>query len=336
MKGYENMLSYAIIGFGGLGKKHFRNTKELCERVGDVKLTAICDIEESAFNTQTDTNISTEATNLDLSAYRLYTDVNELFENEKLDFVIAALPTSIHEKIAVMAMERKIHVFSEKPMALNEKECENMLKASRENNVRLMIGQCVRYSSAVAFAKELVESGKYGRVLYANFERFSGPPVWTWKKWMLDEEKSGGAALDLHIHDVDLICYLFGEPKSISARRVSGEIKNDGLFTTYDFDDGMFATARGSWGFNNTYRFRSGFLIKFENATFESGGGKAILYTDDSKEEVKLPPTNVTLEELVDFVCCIRNGENSKINPPEASALSVKIALLEKEKAKLI
>ena len=127
------MLNYAIIGFGGLGKSHFRNYEAVKEIVGDIKLVALCDVEESAFTTQTAINLSTNEVGLDLSAYNLYNDVEELFNKEKLDFVVTALPTYLHEKIAVMALEKGIHVFSEKPLAINAEQAQNMIDKSNEN-----------------------------------------------------------------------------------------------------------------------------------------------------------------------------------------------------------
>ena len=86
-------MNYAIVGFGGLGKAHFRNTEELSQKVEDIKLVAICDVDETTFTTQRNINISADETKMDLSAYKLYTDPAELFEKEKLDFIITALPT---------------------------------------------------------------------------------------------------------------------------------------------------------------------------------------------------------------------------------------------------
>ena len=78
-------MNFAIIGFGGLGKLHFRCAAEVANRVKDVNLVAICDIDEHAFHTQTTTNLGSANDELDLSEYHLYTCVDELLNNEKLD-----------------------------------------------------------------------------------------------------------------------------------------------------------------------------------------------------------------------------------------------------------
>ena len=128
------MLKYAILGFGGLGKLHFSNYEEFKKRK-DVKLVAICDVEESTFKNKASTNLGENNSVLDFTGMNLYNDACEMFEKEELDFIISSLPTYIHEKYAVMAMERGIHVFSEKPMALNYEQGKHMLEVSKKNNV---------------------------------------------------------------------------------------------------------------------------------------------------------------------------------------------------------
>ena len=129
----NKMLNFAIIGFGGLGKVHFRNLKEVMKVEKDINLVGICDVEESAFTSQVKMNIGTENSNLDVTKYKFYKDAEEMFDKEQLDFVITALPTYLHAPIAIMAMERGIHVFSEKPMAVNVEQAQAMLDAAKKN-----------------------------------------------------------------------------------------------------------------------------------------------------------------------------------------------------------
>ena len=326
------MLKYGIIGFGGLGKRHFRNTEKLRETVGEIQLTALCDIEESAFLQQTQINNSSDQTDLDLSAYRLYTNVEEMLEKEDLDFVITALPTYLHEPIAVQAMEKGLHVFSEKPMALNGEQAQRMIDTAEKMGVHLMIGQCVRYAPYAEALKEWIATEKYGKVLYANFERFSGPPVWSWKKWMLDEEKSGGAALDLHVHDVDLVQWLFGLPRALTARRVTADTAHDMLTAFYDYPDKYVSVSSG-WGLSQTFKFRSEQLVRFEHATLEVRGGVATLYTDEKAEVMDWPARDNYVSEVADFITCIRENRESRINDPRSCKRSMELALAEKKAA---
>ena len=333
------MMNFAIIGFGGLGKVHFRNIEEVTKVVGDIKLVAICDVEESAFTSAVQTNISADGAN-DLSAYNLYTDAEEMFDKEKLDFVITALPTYIHEKIAVQAMERGINVFSEKPMAINAEQAENMLVKAKENNVKLMIGQCLRYFPEYRAVKELVDSKEYGEVKFANFTRYSMIPKWSWQNWFQDENKSGGVALDLHVHDVDYINFVFGKPESVYSQSSSNLMNQDTIVTFYNYGDGKLVTASSSWGMQTKYPFTAEFVVAFEKATVECRRGKTMIYTDDEAKELDLsldklglPTGNGYANEVIDFIGCIRNDSKSVANPPESSKATVEMALAEKKSA---
>lgn len=333
-------MNYAIVGFGGLGKAHFRNTEELSQKVEDIKLVAICDVDETTFTTQRNINISADETKMDLSAYKLYTDPAELFEKEKLDFIITALPTYLHEKIAVMAMEKGIHVFSEKPMAINAMQAQNMLDKAKEYNVKLMIGQCVRYFPEYVYLKKLIDSKKYGEVKYANFTRISGIPKWSWQNWFHDEEKSGGVLLDMHVHDVDFINYVFGKPSSVYTRAASHRMVDDTAVTLYGYEDKL-VTASSTWGMETGYPFTAEFLINFENATLELKNNVLKLYdggdavdVDVSCEALEIESSSGYVNEVIDFIQCIRNNGSSKVNPPESSKLTLDIALAEKVSAK--
>lgn len=323
-------MNFAIIGFGGLGKLHFRNVAEVAKRTGDIQLVAICDVNEQAFKTETKTNLGGNDAGYDLSQYHLYTDVKELFKKEKLDFVITALPTHLHEKVAVQAMERGIHVFSEKPMALNVEQAEHMLKAAKENHVKLMIGQCVRYFPEYVMLKEFVDSQKFGKVIRADFTRISPTIGWSWQDWMLDETKSGGAVLDLHVHDVDFIQWVFGMPKAISSVATNYKSKHEFISTVYEYDD-VLVTATSDWSMPAGFSFAAGFTVRFEKAAIIKNAEGIKCYPEEGEPYLlEVPVVNGYVEEVVDFIHCIRENKESDINPPEASFRSLQIALAEK------
>ena len=333
------MLNFAIIGFGGLGKVHFRNLKAVSEHIDDINLVAICDVEESAFTSQVQMNISTENAHLDVSKYKFYKDAEEMFDNEKLDFVITALPTYLHAPIAIMAMERGIHVFSEKPMAVNAEQAQAMLDAAKKNGVKLLIGQCIRYYPEYKAVKDLVDSKQYGEVRYANFMRMSILPRWSWQNWFQDEKKSGGVVLDLHVHDLDYISYVFGKPKSVYTKASSNFVNQDTVLTLFDYD-GKLVTATSTWGMQTRYPFTCEFTVAFEKATVEFKRDKLMLYTetdavemDVSCEKTGLVTDDAYVNEMIDFITCIKTGKDSVVNPPEASKLTVDIAVAEKQSA---
>lgn len=323
------MLKFAIIGFGGLGKVHFKNAIELEKSRNDIKLVAICDVDEKRFNEQVTTNLGGNNVPLDLSGYKLYQDADVLMEEEVLDSVITALPTYLHADIAIKALEKGLHVFSEKPMARHIDECEAMIEAADKNNKLLMIGQCLRYFPEYVKLKEFIDSKVFGEVIRGEFSRYSLTPTWSWENWLLDYEKSGGAALDLHVHDVDYINWVFGLPKSVTSFATHEVTRFDSIFTTYCYEDKLI-TSSCDWGITDSFPFRSDSLVRFEKATVELSGGSLIVYPQGSPSyTVDLESIDGYMAELQDFISCIQVNKKSEKNPPESVMNTVKLALAE-------
>ena len=328
------MLKFAIIGFGGLGQLHFNRypkVKELaCE---DIELVALCDVEEK-FDKAVATNIAGSGEKQDTSNLRTYLSVDELLDNEELDFVITALPTYIHAEIANKVMNREINVFSEKPMALTYAQGVSMIETANKNNVKLMIGQCMRYDTQYKRFKELYDADTYGKLVRVHFNRISQAATWGWQNWFMDESKSGGAALDLHVHDVDFVNYMFGTPLSVTSFASHNKSKFASIVTRYEYDD-ILVTSTGDWGNPAGTPFRETFFAQFEDATLEIVDGKLMCYPDEGEVyEIECEPHDGYIYEIVDFVDCIVNNKKSEINPPESSLESIRIALAEKESAK--
>lgn len=181
--------------------------------------------------------------------------------------------------------------------------------------------------------KRICRIKKFGNVVKAQFSRLSPTPLWSWDNWYIDESRSGGAALDLHVHDVDFINYLFGTPKTLISSASNYVSGFDSITTIYNYD-GFSVIATGDWGFNKTYPFTPSFWVRFEKAALELKNGTLTLYTDDEATELKIPSGNGYANEVIDFVSCIKENKESKINPPQSSFETLKIALKEKESAK--
>jgi predicted dehydrogenase len=185
-----------------------------------------------------------------------------------LDAVSITLPTYLHPKTSIKALSAGVNVMCEKPMALKSKACEKMIEEAERSGKVLQIGHCVRFWPEYAKAKEIIDSGKYGKVLAALFQRLGAAPTWSIDNWFLDEKRSGGMALDLHIHDTDYVQYLFGMPKAVSS---FGAEKPDGgllhIVTQYLYDDNIVVTAEGGWGMMPTFGFEMSFNIVMEKAT---------------------------------------------------------------------
>jgi len=325
------MLNCAIIGFGGLGKVHFKNISLM----DDVNITALCDIKDNAFSIKTDTNIGKDNAEIDISKYVTYADYRELLTKETLDFVIIAVPTYLHAEISIAALEAGVHTFCEKPMARSYPDSQRMLAKAKETGKKLMIGHTLRFYPEYVYLREKITSGEFGHVISANFERLSLTPAWSCPNWFLDYEKSGGAAMDLHIHDVDMIYWLFGFPQSVSSSATHFATKFDSIRTSYSYTDypGMLITAVGDWGLTAGFGFRMSFFVRFEKAVIEMNPQGFFVYTEKEIIKPELPKKDSYYEEIREFILCITENRTSLINPPEDSADTLKLTLLEIESA---
>ncbi|MDR1531554.1 MAG: Gfo/Idh/MocA family oxidoreductase [Clostridiales bacterium] len=320
------MLKCGIIGLGGLGKAHLRNVKLL---EGAAELTAVCDVNEAAFDSVTAINMNINASAVD-GAYRRYTDALAMLTEESLDFIISAVPTYLHREIAGLALDRGVHVLSEKPMALTLEDCRGMIGKAKAAGKQLMIGQCLRYWPEYRELKAMIESGRYGKVICAEFARLSALPRWSWQNWYWDWEKSGGALFDLHIHDVDMINWLFGKPEWVSAVASHTDVKFDSVAALYGYE-GKFVSARAYWGLAASFPFEMSFLVRFENATVRMENAGLIIYTEDRIFKVETPQEDAYYSELADFVRCVAENRAIETNPPEDSMAAIEIATAEKE-----
>ena len=102
-----------------------------------------------------------------------YEDYNEMFENEKLDLLSVCVPNFLHKKIVVAAAEAGIkNIICEKPIATNITDASAMIDACIKNNSRLMYAEDWLFAPALVRAKEIIEEGGIGKLLYIN-------PTWS-------------------------------------------------------------------------------------------------------------------------------------------------------------
>ncbi|NLO82594.1 MAG: Gfo/Idh/MocA family oxidoreductase [Clostridiales bacterium] len=331
------MLKAGLIGIGFMGRGHLDNYIRLESEGLPVKLVAICDIDEEKFGDKfVEGNIDVGKTRYDFSKYTLYTDIDEMLEKEELDFVDIALPTYLHAEASIKALNKGIHVLCEKPMALTVEECRQMIEAAEKNNKKLMIAQCLRFWPEYEYLKECVETNRFGKVLSGYFFRGGSTPRWSYQNWLLKKEKSGGVILDQHVHDVDMINWLFGVPKAVStiARNVIPGSGYDIVSTRYIYDDGKVITAEDDWVLNGDFGFDMIYRVNFEggNIVFEKGAIK--VNPNDGKAFVPdLPKENGYYREMKYFINALLNDTSIEVVPPESTMETIRIVRAEIESA---
>jgi len=321
------MLKVGLIGCGFMGTMHANCYKAL----EGVTLAAVADIRPE------------KAVQLADGA-EIFGDGKELIEKADVDIIDICLPTYLHAEYALFAMDKVNYVFVEKPVTLTVAESEILKAKQKETGAFVQVGQVIRFWDEYVVLQDIVRSGKYGKVVNANFRRISPSPDWGWNNWLHDISLSGSAAQDLHIHDVDYILSLFGEPEKIFSASNTLCEKNSYINTLMQYQDYVI-TVEGTWGLPTTHPFEATFRVAFENAVVENAGGKFMLYTDNSAEEIKIEKKEISAaggtsgnisdlggyyNELYYFTECAKNGKAiEKATLTDASA-SLKF-LLERE-----
>jgi predicted dehydrogenase len=329
------MVKVGILGLGFMGKMHFnvhRGNRK-------AKVVALADVDPKKLAGDWSAiagNIADKrAAQVDLSGLRLHADPGDLFRDPDVDVVDITLPTFLHAKYAVAALRAGKNVICEKPMALTLGECDEMLAAANVAGRVLVVAHCIRFWPEWAALKQIVDSRKYGRVLSATFWRRSATPLWSWDGWLLDEARSGGAIVDLHIHDVDYINYLLGVPKAVCSRGVVGGVSKlaiDSVTTQYVYDGGPQVTAEGSWALMPGFGFDHGFLVALEEATVEYDAKAGLPLTVHPRRgksrQPKVAKSDGYVAELRYFVDCIGAGKQPTVVTAQdgRNALAVTLA----------
>jgi predicted dehydrogenase len=293
----KSLLSVGIIGVGGMGSAHSGCYKKM-ESKG-VKVVAVADIDK--------TRLEKAAT---LHGCKAYKTGMELIAGEDIDLVDICLPSYLHTEHVLAAMDKGWAVISEKPLCLTKPELNRIVKKQEKTGANLAVAQCLRFWHEYEWLKNAADKKNYGRLRSIVMTRLGARPG----RWFTEPEKSGGVALDLHIHDVDFLYYLLGEPGKVSTihhRDKNGMV--DYISTLYRFAD-VTASAEASWMHMASFPFTMTYRANFEKAD--------ILYDNRQKPTLTVYPHNgepfspefedsvgAVFKELDYFTGCLMKGK---------------------------
>ena len=315
-------MNVGIVGLGFMGATHAATYTKL----PGIRIAAVCARDAQRLSgdfSQVGGNLGLALPNVDLGSAAKYEHWEDLIGDEAIDAVDICLPTDLHERVTVAALSAGKHVLCEKPMALTGEECDRMLAKAKETNRVLMIAHVLRFWPAYEYLRQFIESGEFGPVQTATFTRVCGLPDWS--SWLPDTARSGGALLDLLIHDVDQILLLFGVPAAIRAKTL-GDF--DAVTATFLYPNGSETRLQGGFMASGT-AFSMGFQVRAARALLELGpNGVTLSDGEGNQRRIQLPDEDPYLAELSYFQRCCDEGLRPDRCPPEASAAAVKTALL--------
>ena len=314
-------MKVGIIGLGVMGRVHYNVWKAR----DDSEVVALCDrvvTPEQFHGGREAGNLEAMTRDVDLGGERYYTRVEEMLEKESLDAVSITVPTFVHAELTEICLRAGVHVLCEKPMALTLEECDRMIEASDASGCVLQIGHCIRFWPEYVVAREMIRREPYGRVLAASFRRAGTRP---WSSWFADSERSGGVALDLHIHDADFIAWAFGMPDRVYALQTPGA---DHIAAVYGCGD-VPCSAEGSWLMAPTFGFEMSFRICFERATLlfnEKSADGLRLFPAEGEPTVPVCPEGDGYSREIDyFVATIQGKETERVITPRDARETIRL-----------
>ena len=322
------MINAALCGFGALGHVH----ADSLAGFDDVCVKAVCDINpDTLTRQQVAFNIDAGECKFNIAGSKTYTDFAMMLETEELDVVVLAIPTDIHAKYAMMAMEKGISVFSEKPMSHTVENCQQMIACRNKNGVQLMVGQCLRFWGEYEYLKASIEDNRYGKLRSLHMERMGNSTGLS--DWYLDHHRSGGALLDLHVHDVDWVNSVFGVPEQIQAMgRVGATGGIDDLISMWKYGQTTVSLV-GSWMYDGPFTMR--YRAMFDDATLEysiATNPTLVEYRiGQEPKKIEVDTNSAYTRELRYFMDCVKNGQPNTVTPAESTCVSIELALKEQQ-----
>ena len=258
-----------------------------------------------------------------------------IIDDPSIDAISNTLPTHLHAEYTIAALKAGKHVLVEKPFALTAVDCDGMIAAQKERGKVLLVAHVLRFWGDYISLVDFVQSGKIGKPLSAVATRL-------WADWFLNPAWSGGAVLDLCVHDFDVLNWVFGAPKSVYAR---GRALKPGLWNNihaavdYGNSEGF---VDGSEFMPEGYPFTAAlrvlceggvveFVFRAGGVSVEMGGTNSLVAYEPGKSyALDAKPGDAYENQASYFVDCVRNGHT----PNAGTAAQARLAVLCAEAAR--
>lgn len=307
-------LRVGLAGVGRFGRLHAR----VLAALPGVEL-ALCEPDRSRL----------EAAAAELEPAFATPDYGELLERGGVQAVDLVTPDALHVEMAARALERGLHAFVEKPLALDHGEALELARLAGERGLVLQVGFILRYEARHAYLKELLQSGRLGKVATLRLKRHAP------QRWFHAYGHAVHPMLESTIHDIDLCLWYLGS----ACRRAYGVDRSflgregpDTSLAVLEFEGGAVALVEASWlvpeGAPTTTEELGGTI----DAALELVGTEGTARIDFlgsgltvwERQGTRLPELGAWPEiggrvggalraELEDFVACVRAGEPSRV-----------------------
>ena len=319
------MLRVAVLGAGFMGGTHARAYHAL----PDVELAGIY-----AHSGQRAAPLAEEL------GTRWTDDLRSLLDDASIDAIDVCLPTPEHRVATEAALDAGKHVLLEKPLALTEEDADALVERAEATDRVFMVAHVLRFWPDYMELERQVASGEYGRPRSGLATRRQPFPAWS--ALFSRSDLTGGAVIDMMIHDYDALNWVFGTPRAVTARGERNPRSNgfDQVQVLIDYDDAS-ALVDGGMMMPESYPFSSRLEVLCETGALEyhfRAGGRSVEMGSGVNDLTLFPnegdPVRLTPEqqdpyaaEVAYFVECVRNGTPAVRATPEDARLALRVAL---------
>jgi predicted dehydrogenase len=307
-------VNVGVVGLGFMGVMHLR----CYDSVPQARIVAVCDPVRQPVNgllADPGGNVgSAEPVRLDMKRVKSYRLIEEMLADPNVHAVDICVPTHLHNQVALAALKAGKHVLCEKPLSRTSALAREIVDAAKRASGLFMPAMCMRFWPGWSWLKDLIKDKTYGAVRAARFRRVTEPPGWGRENYFKGNQ-SGGALLDLHIHDTDFVQFLFGRPKGVFSSGVSlfsGAI--DHVVTQYQYASGVPVSAEGSWLMTPKGGFNMAYTVHFEKATLDYDSGRGpdalkLIAEGKKPSTVKVKGSDGYVAELQYLIDSIQDGK---------------------------
>lgn len=313
-------LRLGIIGVGHIARTAHLPALAPLVAAGEARIQALCDPDPEALR-QIAAEYGVPAT---------YTDHHEMLDREELDALYLLIPPTLHTDVELLAAERGIALFVEKPQTLEMEQARRFDAAIRQSGIVCQVGFMSRYYPTAERLRELLAERT---PRHANVQLFySGAPIRYWtSRW----ELCGGSFVENTIHTVDLLRYFFGDIELASAFYVNRDLgeENNGpmnlphaYLVNYRFANGMAANCTTSRCLTGVNVNRRDVAIVSDSSLFEWSAARIV----ENGETVWEDPnrSNPFALQATAFLCAVRNHDPGAVRSPYGEAMNSLEAVL--------
>jgi predicted dehydrogenase len=271
----------------------------------------------------------------------VFTDsLDRVLGDDSIAAVDICLPTPEHRPSLEAALAAGKHVLLEKPLALTEPDARAMVDAAAASDRIVMIAHVLRFWPEYVELKRVIDSGELGRPLAAYATRRQPFPAWS--KQFNQSDLTGGAIIDMLVHDYDVLNWILGTPRTVTARALRNE-RSAGLDQAQVLIgyDGAQAVSDGGMMMPESYPFTSGLDVLCENGAIEyhfRAGGRSfeigeptntltVYRTEGDPEPLTVEQSDPYENEVAYFIECVRSGTPANRATPEDALAALRVAL---------